>query len=77
MAESDFVESPKKEQKPHRVGYLKMRVVEDLTKETINEHVEKLASQEKEKQDLVNYRLEKANETLAEVPVQFENLIIQ
>ena len=29
--------------------------------------------QEKEKQDLVKYRLEKANETLAEVPIQFEN----
>lgn len=44
MAESDFVESPKKGQKPRRVGYLKMRVIDDLKAETINEQVQKLAS---------------------------------
>jgi len=44
MAESEFVESHKKGQKPRRVGYLKMMVIEDLKKETINEKVEKLAA---------------------------------
>jgi predicted RNA-binding Zn-ribbon protein involved in translation (DUF1610 family) len=44
MAESEFVESPKKGQKPRRVGYLKMRVIEDLKSETINEQVQKLAA---------------------------------
>jgi len=44
MAESDFVESLKQGEKPRRVGYLKMRVIEDLKKGTINEHVEQLAS---------------------------------
>jgi predicted RNA-binding Zn-ribbon protein involved in translation (DUF1610 family) len=44
MAESEFVESPKKGQKPRRVGFLKMKVIEDLTAETINEQVRKLAT---------------------------------
>jgi hypothetical protein len=44
MAESEMVESPKKGAKPRRVGYLKMRVIDDLSKETINEAVRELAS---------------------------------
>jgi hypothetical protein len=43
MAESEFVASAKKGQKLRRVGYLKMKVIEDLRKETINGHVERLA----------------------------------
>jgi len=45
MAESEFVESPKKGQKPKRVGYLKMKVIEDLKSETINELVDSLANE--------------------------------
>ncbi len=45
MAESEFVESPKKGQKPKRVGYLKMKVIKDLKSETINDLVEKLANE--------------------------------
>lgn len=44
MAESSFVESPKAGQKPRRVGYLKMKVIDNLQKETINEQVQQLAS---------------------------------
>jgi hypothetical protein len=44
MAESEYVEIPEKGRKPRRVGYLKMKVIEDLKKETINEHVKSLAS---------------------------------
>jgi transposase-like protein len=44
MAESTVVEPVKKGQKPRRVGYLKMKVISDLKKETINEQVQKLAS---------------------------------
>jgi len=44
MAESTIVEPSKKGQKPRRVGYLKMKVIDDLKKETINEQVQKLAS---------------------------------
>jgi predicted RNA-binding Zn-ribbon protein involved in translation (DUF1610 family) len=44
MAESEFVESPKKGQKPRRVGYLKMKVIDNLRSETINEQVKMLAS---------------------------------
>jgi len=44
MAESEFVESPAKGRKPRRVGYLKMKVIEDLKSKTINEHVQELAS---------------------------------
>jgi hypothetical protein len=44
MAESEFVELPKKGRKSRRIGYLKMKVIEDLKKETINEHVKKLAA---------------------------------
>ena len=43
MAESEIVESPKKGQKPRRVGYLKMKVIENLQSETINEQVKSLA----------------------------------
>ncbi|MFV0311773.1 MAG: IS1595 family transposase, partial [Dysgonomonas sp.] len=42
MAESELVESPKKGQKPRRVGYLKMKVIDDLKKETINDSVREL-----------------------------------
>ncbi len=45
MAESEFVESPKIGQKPKRVGYLKMKVIEDLKSETINELVDSLANE--------------------------------
>lgn len=44
MAESEMVESPKKNQKPRRVGYLKMKVIEDLKRGTINSIVKDLAS---------------------------------
>ena len=44
MAESEFIESYSKGKKTRRVGYLKMKVIENLKKETINEHVKKLAS---------------------------------
>ena len=48
MAESEFVESPKSGQKPRRVGYLKMKVIDDLKRDTINEHVKTLACEAKE-----------------------------
>jgi len=44
MAESEMVEAPKKGQKPRRVGYLKMKVIEDLKSDTINKLVKDLAS---------------------------------
>ena len=44
MAESELVDSPKKGQKPRRVGYLKMKVIGDLKKETINNAVWELAA---------------------------------
>ena len=44
MAESEMIVSPQKGQKPRRVGYLKMKVIDDLKKETINEQVQQLAS---------------------------------
>jgi len=44
MAESEFVQSPKKGQKPRRVGYLKMKVIDNLKSSTINERVKTLAS---------------------------------
>ena len=44
MAESEMVEFPKNGQKPRRVGYLKMKVIDDLKKETINAAVQQLAS---------------------------------
>ena len=44
MAESEVVESPKPGKKPRRVGYLKMKVIDDLTTETINKCVKELAS---------------------------------
>ena len=43
MAESEIVESPKKGQKPRRVGYLKMKVIDDLKSDTINTLVKELA----------------------------------
>src|SRR5690554_6835380 len=45
MAESEMVESPKAGKKPRRVGYLKMRVIDDLKKETINKNVKELANE--------------------------------
>ncbi len=39
MAGSEVVASPKKGQKPSRVGYLKMRVIDNLRKESINMHI--------------------------------------
>lgn len=44
MAESEVAEPTKKGQKPRRVGYLKMKVIDDLKSETINELVKGLAS---------------------------------
>ena len=44
MAESEMVEAPKKGQKLRRVGYLKMKVIEDLKSDTINKLVKDLAS---------------------------------
>ena len=44
MAESQFVENPKQGKKPRRVGYLKMKVIENLQKESINEQVQTLAN---------------------------------
>lgn len=45
MAESELAESPKKGQKPRRVGYLKMKVIDNLSKESINDAVQELATQ--------------------------------
>ena len=44
MAESELVQSPKKGQKPRRVGYLKMKVIDSLKSETINERVKMLTN---------------------------------
>lgn len=44
MAKSEVVESPKPGKKPRRVGYLKMKVIDDLTRETINKCVKELAT---------------------------------
>lgn len=44
MAESEFVESPKRGKKPKRVGYLKMKVIDNLQKDTINETVKQLVN---------------------------------
>ena len=44
MAESEFVESPKKGQKPRRVGYLKMKVIDNLQSDTIHEQLKTLAA---------------------------------
>ena len=44
MAESEITKPEKKGQKPKRVGYLKMKVIENLKSETINEAVKNLAS---------------------------------
>lgn len=45
MAESEMMVSLKPGTKPRRVDYLKMRVINDLKKETINRHVKALASE--------------------------------
>jgi transposase-like protein/predicted RNA-binding Zn-ribbon protein involved in translation (DUF1610 family) len=44
MAESEMVVSPKKGKKPRRVGYLKMKVIDNLKKETIDEVVQNTIS---------------------------------
>jgi len=44
MAESFKMESPKKGKKPRRVGYLKMKVIEDLKKESIMPLVKSLVN---------------------------------
>jgi hypothetical protein len=44
MAESELFESPKKGKKPRRVGFLKMKVIDDLQKETINNVVQSAVS---------------------------------
>ena len=44
MAESETVASPARGQKPRSVGYLKMKVIDDLKKETINKAVKELAA---------------------------------
>jgi predicted RNA-binding Zn-ribbon protein involved in translation (DUF1610 family) len=44
MAESDIVDSPKAGQKPRRVGYLKMQVIDNLKSETINNQVKTFAT---------------------------------
>jgi len=44
MAESEFVENPKNGAKPRRVGYLKMKVINDLKSTTINKCVKDLAT---------------------------------
>jgi hypothetical protein len=48
MAESTIEEEPSNKKKPRRVGFLKMKVIEDLRKETINEVVQKSLSSESE-----------------------------
>jgi len=48
MAESQWVDSPKKGKKPRRVGYLKMKVIDDLNKETINKVVQDSLSSKSE-----------------------------
>jgi len=45
MAESQKMQSVKKGQKKRKVGYLKMKVIEDLKKGTINQVVEDLVSE--------------------------------
>ncbi len=44
MAESEITEPVKQGKKPRRVGYLKMKVIEDLKSDTINNLVKNLAS---------------------------------
>ena len=44
MAESEFVENPQNGAKPRRVGYLKMKVINDLKSTTINKCVKDLAT---------------------------------
>ena len=48
MAESEMVASPARGQKPRSVGYLKMKVIDDLKKETINKAVKELAADVRE-----------------------------
>jgi hypothetical protein len=44
MAESTMVMPTKEGQKPRRVGYLKMKIIDDLKRETLNSQVRELAS---------------------------------
>jgi len=46
MVESQKILNPEKGKKPRKVGYLKMKVIEDLKKETINKVVEDLVVKE-------------------------------
>lgn len=46
MAESELAEPVIKGQKPRKVGYLKIKVIDDLEKETINEGVQHAISKE-------------------------------
>jgi hypothetical protein len=48
IAESEMVENPQQGKKLRRVGYLKMKVIEDLQKSTINEQVKNLTADTKE-----------------------------
>jgi len=43
MAESETVDNSGYRKKPRRVGYLKMKVIENLKSDTINEQVHRLA----------------------------------
>lgn len=45
MAESQMIESPKEGKKPKRVGYLKMKVIDDLKAKTIDEVVQNSVSE--------------------------------
>lgn len=45
MTESELVESPKAGKKPRRVGYLKMKVIEDLKAESIDRVVQNAVSE--------------------------------
>jgi hypothetical protein len=48
MAESEKIITPKKGKKPRRVGYIKMKVIEDLKKDTITPLVESMISNNSE-----------------------------
>lgn len=50
MAESEKVENPKPGKKPRRVGYLKMKVIDDLRSETINRVVNQSIAKDSELQ---------------------------
>ena len=46
MAENEKVEAPKKRMKPRRVGYIKIKIIENLKKDTITPLIEALVSNE-------------------------------